>query len=125
MKGSDGTNTRDRNRVDVIMGPHLEDEVIGKVESEINTKNFYRLDLLILKDKHTKNFFSYNFVDVLTNIFGNLSPISINFRFFFKFSIDSFYFAASDGTSDWKLLDFTSLGGPANSNPGNILTFYH
>lgn len=109
----------------MIMRPNSEDEVIAKVESEIDIKVLYRLNLFILVNNHTKNLLFCNLADVLANFFGDLFLTSINVYFYSAFSVFSSHFATFDSISGPKPLNFISLGGPTTYNSNNILAFYH
>lgn len=124
VKASDRADTRGSNGVGMTIGPHFEDE-IGRVKTEVNTGDFYKLDLFIFEVNHAKNFFSYNFANVLANLFGNLLSTSINFHSSPAFPVSSSHPATSDSISDYKFLDFISSDGLATCNPNNILTFYY
>lgn len=104
MGALDRLDTEDGNRVDITIKWNSEDKVVSKVKSNMNIEVFYKLNLLILKDNYSKNFSSYNFANVLANLFGNLSSTLRNFCFSSIFFIYSFYSAVSDSTSSLNLL---------------------
>lgn len=125
VKASDKAHIRSSNGVGVTMGLHSEDGVVGRVESEVDTGNSYGLDLLISEDNHAENLPFCNLTDVLANLFGDLSPTSIDFCSSPIFPNFSSYPTTSDGTSVRKPLNSTSFGGPATCNPGIILAFHY
>lgn len=125
MKFSDRADIRDNTKVRMTIRPNSEDKVVIEIESKISTKISYKLDLLIFVNNYAENFSSYNLVDVLANLFNNLSLISIDFRFFSAFSVSSFHLAIFDSVSGLKFFNFTLLSSLATCNSENILVFYH
>lgn len=125
VKASDKANTGGSNNVGVTIEPHSEDRVIGKVESEVDTKDSYKLHLFIPEDNNAENLLSCNLADVLANLFGDLLSISVNFHFSLVFPISSSYPATSDNINGYKVLDSTFFNSPATCNSGNVLVFYH
>lgn len=101
---SDKADTGDSNKVGVTIEPDFKDGINDGVKSKANTEVFYRLDLLIPKDNHTKNFLFCNLANVLANLFSNLLPISMNFRSSSAFLVFSSHSAASNNTSSPNLL---------------------
>lgn len=85
MKASNEANTGDNNRVDVIMRPGFKNRIVGRINREVDTRNSYRLDLVIYKNNLTKNFLFHNLDNVLANLFGDLSSTLMDFYFFLIF----------------------------------------
>lgn len=85
MNAPNEANTGDSNRRDVIMRPDFKNKIVGRINREVDTKNSYRLDLLISKNNLTKNFLFHNLDNVLANLFGDLSSILMDFYFFLPF----------------------------------------
>lgn len=69
----------------MTMGINSEDKVVGRIESEIDTRDSYKLDLLILEDNYAENLSFCNLADILANFFGNLLSILIDFHSFLLF----------------------------------------
>lgn len=125
MKVSDGMDIEDRNRMSVIIRPQFKNKVVGGIENKVDIEDSYRLDLLISKNDYIKNFFSRNLVNILANLFKNLSPTSIDFRSSPAFPVSFSYLATSDGINSCKALDSISLVVLTTYNLSNILIFYH
>lgn len=125
MKALDRIDTRASKKVGVTMKSYCKNGVVGRVESKVDTGDSYKLNLLIFKDNHTKNLLFCNLADVLAIFFGDLSLILIDFRFSPTFLIFFSHLAVIDGINDCKSLNFTSFGGPATYNLGNIFAFYY
>lgn len=109
----------------MTIGPQFKDRVVGGIESKVDIGNSYRLDLLISKNNYTKNLPSRNLINVLANLFSDLSPTSMDFRSSPVFPVSSSYLAISNGISGYKALDSTSFVSLVTCNPGNIFIFYH
>lgn len=118
-------DTKDSNGMSVTIMPQFKDKVVDEIESELDIRDSYRFDLLISKNNHTKNLSSRNLINVLANLFSDLSPTSMNFCSSLVFPISSSYLAISDGISGCKALDSISFVSLATCNPGNIFIFYH
>lgn len=88
-------DTKTSNVAGIIKRPNSEDKVITGVQSKKNTKDFRKLDLLIFVDNYVKDFSSSNLTEILANLFGDLSPTSINIYSFFTFSIFFFFSTTS------------------------------
>lgn len=125
MRASDKVDTRNNNRVGMIIRPDFEDRVVARVESKIDIRVFYGLDLLIPADDYAENLLFCNLNDILANFFNDLSSTSIKFRFCPAFFIFSSYSSTFDSVNSLKSLNFTFFSGLATCNLNNILAFYY
>lgn len=116
---------RSSNEISMIIKIDSKDKVIAGVESKMDNRVFYRLNLLIFVDNYAKNFFSCNFTNILANFFSNLSPTSIDFYSFLVFPIFFFYSAAFNTTNDPKPFDSIFFTRSTICNLDNIILFYH
>lgn len=103
--------------VNMTMGVNFEDKVVGGIESEIDTRDSYKLDLLILEDNYAENLFFCNLAVILANIFGNLLPILIDFRSSPLFPVFSSHFLASNSRCGPKPLNSTLFNDLTTCNP--------
>lgn len=118
-------NTKDSNKVNITKGPKSKDEIVVRIQSKMNTRILYRLDLFFFIHNYAKKFSFCNFTNILTNFFSNLLLILIDFGSFVIFSISSFYFTIFNSTNGSKTLDFEFFNSLAICNSGNIFAFYH
>lgn len=63
-----GANTEDSNKTSMTKNLNSKAEVITRIQSKIDYRS---------ADNYAENFFSCNFIDILANLFSNLSSISI------------------------------------------------
>lgn len=125
IEASDRADTRNSNKVGMIMGPEFENKVVNKIGSKVDIKISYGLDFLISKNNYSKNFLSYNFANILANFFGDLLYVSIDFCNFFVFLVSFLNFAISNNMISLKSLNYKSLIGSDICNLDNILGFYY
>lgn len=85
----------------------------------------YRLNSIIAVNNHTKNFLSYNLVNVWANLFTDLLSILIDFYFFPTFFIFFSQFAIFNNRNISKSLDFVSPSSLATYNLDNIFAIYY
>lgn len=104
---------------------YSENRFVDRIKNKVDTRDFYRLNLLISKNNYIKNFYSCNFANIFVNFFRNLSSTLINFRSSPSFLVFSCYFAISNNINDYKPLNSTFLDGSAICNFDTILTFYY
>lgn len=125
MEISNRVDTKGSNRMGMIMGLGFEDKIIAELESKVDIRISYKLNLFIFANNHTKNLLFYNLANDLANLFGNLLSTSIDFCSFLVISIFFFDFAIFNGINSSKLLDFISFDSPATWNLDNNFAFYH